>query len=79
MTKKYSVKTLRAAGLEARWTRTSRGAPIIVARYPEADFPHQRETWWTVDAAMWEAAEKEGIIHAFVMHTLLGEFFSIPA
>lgn len=51
---RYAVATLRAAGLEAKWARTRRGAPIIKARDPGAPTAHQRESWWLVDAAMWD-------------------------
>lgn len=79
---KYSVKPLRVAGLEARWTCTSGGAPCMVVRYPKATEKHQRETWWMVNDGMWKAFEKAttpmGIIEAFNCHTMLGNFFSIP-
>jgi len=75
----YTVKTLRAAGLEARWSRNSAGAPIIVARDPKAEHRHQRETWWMVDAGMWKEMEKEGIKKTFDQFTLLGDVFSVPA
>lgn len=79
MNTKYSVKTLRDAGLEARWTHNSKGAPIIVARDPKAELVHQRHTWWFVDAKMWADMLKSGVHEAFVQHTLLGDIFSIPA
>ena len=75
---KYSVKDLREGGLEARWTKNSRGAPIIVARCPMANSKHQREKWWMVDNGMFEAMKQKGIIEAFSCHTLLGDIFSVP-
>jgi len=74
---KYSVKTLRAAGLEARWTHNRNGAPIIVARNPKAPGPHQRTTWWYVTSVMWIAMQKDGVEEAFNNHTLLGDIFSV--
>jgi len=76
---KYSVKTIRAAGLEARWTHNRNGAPIIVARDPQARNEHQRKTWWHVGRAMWDAMMKIGVKEAFEQHTLLGDIFSVPA
>lgn len=75
---KYSVKELRAVGLEARWSRTSGGAPIMVARNPQATAKHQRDKWWLVDNAMWQAMQKQGVLEAFTNHTLLGDIFSVP-
>lgn len=75
---KYSVKPLRAAGLEARWTRTQHGAPVMVVRHPQAQSEHQRRTWWMVDNGMWQAMAKIGILEAFDRHTMLGNIFSIP-
>lgn len=73
---RYRVADIRAAGLEARWGRTRRGAPIILARDPQARHRHQRETWWCVDRTMWDEAQKVGLREAFDRCTLLGEFFS---
>lgn len=75
----YKVATFRAAGLEAKWTRTSQGSPIIVARNPAAKLEHQRKTWWTIDRYTWVRMQKEGIVEAFECCTLLGDVFSIPA
>jgi hypothetical protein len=69
---KYSVKTLRAAGLEARWTRSRHGAPIIVARKSGSS------TWWHVGQDMWKRMIQIGVIPAFERHTLLGDIFSVP-
>lgn len=74
---KLSVKTFRAAGLEARWTKTRRGAPAILARDPQGRCPHQRTTWWLVTAALWDDAHKLGLREAFNNHTLLGDVFSV--
>lgn len=68
---KYSVKTLRAAGLEARWTHSRYGAPIIVAREPNT------KTWWHVSHDMWTAMGKEGVLKAFKRFILLGDIFSV--
>ena len=76
---KYSVKTLREAGLEARWTHNRNGAPIIVARDPQARSEHQRKTWWHVGQTMWDTMKEVGVKEAFDRHTLLGDIFSVPA
>jgi hypothetical protein len=73
---RYTVGTFRHAGLEARWTKTRKGAPIIVARNPKAISDHQRERWWAVDAAMWETMKEVGIVDGFDGHTILGDLFS---
>jgi hypothetical protein len=73
----YSVKTMRGAGLESRWTRTRSGAPIILARWPKAKLKHQRETWWLVDRVMWSAMQRNGVVPAFDQCTLLGDVFSL--
>jgi len=75
----YTVKTFRAAGLEAKWGRNSNGAPIIFARDPQAKYPHQRESWWAMDAGVWKQAEQIGLRGAFDNATLLGDVFSVPA
>lgn len=76
---KYTVKSLREAGLEARWTRTSAGAPILAVRNPKSKEKHQREKWWAVDKHMWTDMQRSGILEGFDSHTLLGDMFSIPA
>ena len=76
---KYSVKTLRAAGLEARWTHNRNGAPIIVCRDPLAKAKHQRETWWHIGQKMWDSMKEVGVREAFDRCTLLGDIFSIRA
>lgn len=74
----YTVATLREAGLEAKWHRTRKGAPIIVARGPRAYTSHQREGWWAVDKSMWKRMGEVGIMQGFEESTLLGDIFSIP-
>jgi hypothetical protein len=74
---KYGVKTFRAVGLEAKWTKTRTGAPIIVARNPLGKLQHQREIWWVVDDSMWQRIKQWGILEAFDRSTLLGDFFSV--
>lgn len=73
----FSVRTMRESGLEARWTRRSNGAPVMVVRDPKANLKHQRETWWKVGRAMWDDMQKEGIRAAFSRHTMLGDVFSL--
>lgn len=74
---RYSVKALRDAGLECRWTRNGKGAPIIIARWPEAKTEHQRGVWWYVSRQMWESMQSVGIIEGFDRATLLGDVFSV--
>lgn len=69
---KYSVKTIRAAGLEARWTKTRRGSPIIAAREPG-------KLWCVIDSRMWEDMKVEGVRPAFERYTALLDIFSVPA
>ena len=68
---KRSVHTLRAAGLEARRTRSR----LLVARNPKAPAQHMRETWWVVDEPMWQQMERDGIVEAFDNAVLLGDIF----
>jgi len=75
----YRVGPLRAAGLEARWGRTSAGQPCLLARNPNAKSRHQRETWWVVDTSMLELMKRQGIVEGFHGATLLGDLFSVPA
>lgn len=70
---KYNVSTFRKSGLEARWTRTRQNAPIIAVR--KSGSGH----WYVVDKNLWKDMQKEGVIQAFEQHTLLGDYFSIPA
>lgn len=74
---KYNVGTLPAAGLEARWSRTPTGGPIIVARDPAAASPHQRTKWWWVDRSMWDLMKVEGVREGFDGATVLGNIFSV--
>ena len=76
---RYVVKTFRDAGLEAKWSRTRKGAPAIFARDPEAKTSHQREKWWLVSKMMFEAMQAEGIREGFNSCTIFGDMFSIPA
>jgi hypothetical protein len=74
----YKVGTFRDAGLEAKWTKTRSGAPVIVVRDPKADLAHQRNKWWMVDAAMFENMKKDGVRPAFLGCTLIADIFSLP-
>ena len=76
---RYSVKTFRAAGLEAKWGRSRSGTPFIFARDPKAIAPHQRNIWWMIDGDAWERMKKVGIREGFTGTTLLGDLFSVPA
>jgi hypothetical protein len=81
---KYQVKTFRDAGLEARWTKSSKGQPFIVLRDPNGRSTHQRENWYVCHDRMWKSMlkyEEEGaedfIRKAYDGHTLLADIFSI--
>lgn len=73
------VHEYRAAGLEAKWSRTRAGAPAIFVRNPNATAEHQRTKWWFVSRAMFEGMQKRNAVDVFNEHTLLGDIFSIPA
>jgi hypothetical protein len=68
---KYNVKTLRDAGLQAKWTKTRLGAPIIAARKPGT------RGWFLVYRDMWKDMNAEGVVSAFERFTLLGDIFYI--
>lgn len=72
----YRVKTLRDAGLEAKWGKTRQGAPMMFARNPNGA-PHQRNSWWAVDSNMWDAMKRNGVLEGFHNATLLADFFSV--
>ena len=74
---KYSVKTLREAGLEAKWSKTRNGAPILLARWPEAELDHQRQKFWFVDRMMWSLMQRMGVVRGFDSATLLGDVFFV--
>jgi len=76
---KYNVTTLRAAGLEAKWSKSAVGAPRLLARDPHAPLEHARSTWWAVDRGMWAAMQKQGVREGFRSYTLLGDIFSVRA
>lgn len=73
----YKVSTFRAAGLEAKWSKTRKGSPIIVARNPKARFEHQRKQWWVIDNKAWELCKQVGIVEGFDSCTALGDIFSV--
>ena len=75
----YRVGTFRNAGLEAKWTKQFNGGPIIVARNPHAEWDHQRTSWWSVDATMFDVMKESGVREGFNQSTLIGNVFSIPA
>lgn len=74
----YTVGTFRNVGLDARWTKTRQGAPIIQVRCPSSSLRHQRENWYMVDADMWARMLRFGILEGFEQCTLLADVFSIP-
>lgn len=76
---RYRVATLTAAGLKAKWGKTSGGAPILLARDPSREAKkHQRENWWYVTNGMWQRMQESGNIReAFSDYTLLGDIFFV--
>jgi len=74
---RYIVKTFRDAGLEAHWSRTRDGAPIIAVRDPNSKYNHQRLEWWVVDQSMWDAMKARGVLVGFDECTALGDIFSV--
>lgn len=76
---RYTVKTLKAGGLEAKWDCTEAGAFVLLARDPKSELTFQRDVWWQVTRGMWEAMKQEGIRPAFTRYTLLGDVFSVAA
>jgi hypothetical protein len=73
------VGTFREAGLEARWSKTSSGAPAIFVRNPKSHSEHQRKNWWLVSDRMWKRMLDAGILEGFDQCTLIGDIFSLPA
>ena len=73
----YKVSTFREAGLEAKWSKTRKGSPIIVARNPKVRFEHQRKQWWAIDNKAWELCKQVGIVEGFDSCTALGDIFSV--
>lgn len=74
---RYTIGTFREAGLEAIWTKTKNGGPIITVRMPKSNLKHQRENWYDVHQKMWNDMKEMGIIAAYESHTLIADVFSI--
>ena len=70
---KYNVSTIRASGIECKWTRTRNNAPIIVGRVEGIG----GGKWYAICDRTWKSAEKVGILQAFKEHNALGNFFSV--
>lgn len=75
---RYTVSTLRAAGLEARWGRNRAGAPLLFARDPDERRPSLREAWFPVTDGLWQSMQRKGVVEAFRDWTLLADVFSVP-
>lgn len=73
----FKVQELRAAGLQAKWTKTKTGAPIIIVRDPRSPLRHQRENWWFLNSMMGREMREAGITEGFTRATLLGDVFSV--
>ena len=74
----YRVDEIRACGLECKWSRNSKGAPIIVAKTDTKD-RRGNFVWAAIDADVWERAKTLGVKRAFDEATAFVEFFSVPA
>ena len=72
---KLNVKTMRAAGLEARSSK-AHGVPVLLVRNPKSDLPHQRR-WWFVSDTMFQLMRASGVLEGFDNHTLLADVLSI--
>ena len=66
----YTVKSIRDAGLEVKWSKNKNGTPIMVARAKPGPY-------YYIDKDLWKRAKKVGIREAFSEHTLLGDIFFI--
>jgi len=67
----YNVKTIRAAGIECKWGRISRGRPAIFGK------AHNGQ-WVVIDGSMWNEAERTGDLKlAFENATAFIDLFSI--
>ncbi len=75
-TLQYRVDPLRAAGLDAKWSKTKAGAPVIVVRRPTGH-PLVAPQWYYCDESMFKDMQLDGILEAFDSHTILGDIFSI--
>ena len=72
---KYSVKTFREAGLEAKWGRTRKGQPCIYLRWPQAPTQHQRERWVMCDNRMMTRMQRDGVVRGYDNSTVLVDLF----
>ena len=71
---KYRVGDFRDLGLEAKWTRTGAGAPIIAVRKPGT------KTWCAVTGHLFKSmSESDDPGEKFDQGTALVDIFSIPA
>lgn len=64
---KYRVGTLKAAGLDAKWSKNSGGAPIMLARKRGSTGP-----FYYVDKHLWGRAKVVGLTQAFDEFGALG-------
>jgi hypothetical protein len=76
---KFSVGEMRLAGLEAKWGKTSSGAPAMFVRNPTAKLNHQKNKWWMVTKDMAKGMREDGIMESFDSHTFLGDIFFLGA
>ena len=78
MSNPYTVKAIRAQGIECRWTRTRNGAPIIAALTDTRDRKGER-MWMVIDSTVWERAHAVGLKQAIDEASAFLNFFSITA
>lgn len=65
----YTLRTMRGAGLSARWGKVAKGnAAIIYVRDRKSPYPYQR-IWWPVTRAMWAVMQQEGVRPGFASFT----------
>jgi len=67
----YKVKTFRDAGLEAKWSKTSTGRPIIIARRPGT------KQFYFISASVYFDMKRFGIAEAWESWTVLADVFSL--
>lgn len=78
MTVYAKVKTMRDAGLEAKWGRLRTGAPALFVRNPASENSHQKNNWWLFDRDMQKSMTKKGVVAGFNASTAFGDIFSLP-
>lgn len=69
----YRVSTFREAGLEAKWSKSKKGTPYLLAKQVE------QKTWFVVTSDMFSRMKEVGVSQGFEEFTVAGNVFSISA